>query len=194
VPRLSGLTLAKARRRAARSGCRIHVAGAPILTLPGERVITGVDPGRRIARQERNPDGQWIDVWLVPQCVEPGDPGPPAGEPFLTPGPTELISGLYLGGGPIASYPGPCRSGTPGAGMIVVIDPASGATVATATVANGQLATIPLPPGTYTVEGTFYDARTVTSPTDPGVPWQSSISVTIPAGMTVRQDLSVGVP
>jgi hypothetical protein len=91
-------------------------------------------------------------------------------------------------------YPGPCRQGTPGAGTITVVDPASGATVASVTIANGQLATIPLAPGTYTINGTFSDARTGTSPTDPGTPMQSSTSVTIPAGMTVRQDLAVSVP
>lgn len=169
MPRLTGLTLAKARLRAARYGCRVHVAGAPILTVPGERVITGIDPGRRIARHEPQPGvrGQSIDVWLVPECVEPGYPGPPAGEPLVTSGPTELISGLYLAGGALGMYRGPCRQGTPGAGTITVVDPASGATVASVTIANGQLATIPLAPGTYTINGTFSDARTGYQPNRP---------------------------
>jgi hypothetical protein len=117
-----------------------------------------------------------------------GAPGPPAGEPLVTAGPTELISGLYVAGGPFEVFPGPCRQGVPEAGTIVVIDPASVATVASATVATGQLATIPLTPGTYTVEGAFGDA------TVNGAEMTNSSSVTIPAGKTVRQDIVASVP
>jgi hypothetical protein len=117
-----------------------------------------------------------------------GAPGPPAGEPFLTVGPTKLVSGLFLAGGPFEVFPGPCRQGIPGAGAIVVINPSSGATVASATVARGQLAMIPVAPGTYTIDGTFADA------TVNGVSMTSSASVTIPAGRTVRQDVVASVP
>ncbi len=117
-----------------------------------------------------------------------GAPGPPAGEPFLTVGPTELVSGLYLAGGPFEIFAGRCRQGTAEAGTIVVIDPASGATVASATVASGQLATIPLAPGTYKVDGTFANA------TVNGASMTSSLSITIPADMTVRDDIVASVP
>jgi hypothetical protein len=40
-------------------------------------------------------------VSLVPLCVQSALPGAPQGEPFVTAGPTELVSGLYLGGGPL---------------------------------------------------------------------------------------------
>src|ERR1019366_3018350 len=191
VPQLTGLTLAKARRVAARSGCRIRVAGAPILSPSGQRVrISGGGDQRRIARQTPQPGarGQSIDVWLVAECAEMGAPGPPAGGPFVTVGPTELVSGLYIAGGPFEVFPGRCRHGFPGAGVIAVLDPASGATVASAMVANGHLATIPLAPGTYTIDGTFADA------TVDGVSMKSSLSVTIPAGRTVRQDIVASVP
>jgi hypothetical protein len=117
-----------------------------------------------------------------------GAPGPPAGEPFVTAGPTELVSGLYIAGGPFEIFPGRCRHGTPGAGTIAVIDQASGATVASATITKGHLATIPLAPGTYTIDGTFADA------TVNGVPIKSSLSITIPAATTVRQDIVASVP
>jgi hypothetical protein len=191
VPPLTGLTLAKARSVAARFGCSVHVAGAPILGPSGQRVrISGGEDRRRIARQTPKPGarGQSINVWLVAECAEMGAPGPPAGEPFLTVGPTELVSGLYLAGGPFEIFAGRCRQGTAEAGTIVVIDPASGATVASATVASGQLATIPLAPGTYTVDGTFA-AATVN-----GVAMTSSLSITIPADRTVRDDIVVSVP
>jgi len=191
VPPLTGLTLAKARRVAARSGCHIRVAGAPILGPYGQRVqVSGGEDRRRVARQAPAPGGrgQSIDVWLVPECAEMGAPGPPPGEPLLTVGPTELVSGLYIAGGPFEIFPGSCRKGIPDAGTIVVIDPASGATVASASVASGQLATIPLAAGTYTIDGTFADASVN------GVADTSSLSVTIPVGTTVRQDIVVGVP
>jgi hypothetical protein len=191
VPALTGITLAQARRMAARSGCRIRVAGAPILSPSGQPVrISGGKGQRRIARQAPSPGatGASIDVWLVAECAQMAAPGPPAGEPFVTAGPTELVSGLYIAGGPLAIFPGRCRQGMPGAGTIAVIDPASGATVASAGVAKGHLARIPLAPGTYTIDGTFADA------TINGVPMTSSRSVTIPAGSTVRQDVAADVP
>jgi hypothetical protein len=127
-------------------------------------------------------------VWLVAECAEMGAPDPPDGEPFVTVGPTELVSGLYIAGGPFEIFPGRCRPGTPGAGTVAAIDPASGATVASATVAKGHLATIPLAPGNYTIDGTFADATVA------GVPMMISLSVTIPAGRTVRQDVVASVP
>jgi len=115
-------------------------------------------------------------------------PGPPAGEPFVSTGPTELRNGLFLAGGPLTIFPGRCRAGVPGAGTIAVIAGATGATVATGTVAAGRLATVRLGPGTYRVNGTFADVRVN------GLPMKSSVSVTIPAGHTVRQDLLASVP
>jgi hypothetical protein len=191
VPKLTGLTLAKARLVAARSGCSIRVAGAPILGPSGQMVtISGPEDQRRIARQARRPGdhGDSIAVWLTPECAEMGAPGPPAGEPLVTAGPTELISGLFVAGGPFEIFPGRCRQGTPGAGTITVIDSASGATVTRVTLATGQLATIPLAPGRYTIDGSFADA------TVNGVSMTSSSSVTIAAGRTVRQDLVASVP
>jgi hypothetical protein len=67
--------------------------------------------------------------------------------------------------------------------------PASGTIVASTTVASGKLAKIPLPPGVYTVTGTFADAfsnnRHIQS-----LPQ----AVAILPGRTVRQDVSVSIP
>src|ERR1039458_2478096 len=62
---------------------------------------------RRTARQapRAGREGHPIKVWLVAECAEQALPGPPAGEPFVTVGPTELISGLYLGGGRLFVFP-----------------------------------------------------------------------------------------
>jgi hypothetical protein len=117
--------------------------------------------------------------------------GPRRDEPLRTPGPTELISGLYLDGGPHrfrSAQRCSSLSGTPSAGTITVTDPASGAIVASATVANGELAKIPLPPGAYTITGTFANAfsnnQHIQSPPQ---------TVTIRSGQTVRQDVSAGI-
>lgn len=122
-------------------------------------------------------------------------PGPPASEPKTTPGPTELVSGLYVAGGPhrFVSVPDCSKiAGIPGAGTITVRNPQElgapknelGPLVATQTVSRGQLAQIHLQPGTYAVQGTFGDAVVN------GVhPVSMPITVTIAAGRTVRADV-----
>jgi hypothetical protein len=184
VPRLTGLVVVAARERIAKAGCHIRVLGAPL-----ERPDT-----QTIRRQSARP-GQLrhtVTVWVNRLCPGSADAGPPRGEPFLKPGPTELISGLYLDGGPLRLRSAPsCSSisGTSGAGTITVTDPATAAIVATKTVASGQLGVVLLPPGTYTVVGTFANAfandRHMQS---------FPKTVTIPAGTTVRQDLEVSIP
>jgi hypothetical protein len=124
-------------------------------------------------------------------CSGSADWGPPSGEPLHTPGPTELISGLYLDGGPPrlrSARRCASLSGTSDAGTITVTDPASAAIVATATVASGQLAKIRLPAGIYTITGTFADAFSNNQ-------HMQSLPriVTIPSGQTVRQDVSVSI-
>jgi hypothetical protein len=70
-----------------------------------------------------------------------------------------------------------------------VTDPASGAIVASVTVANGKLAKIRLPAGAYTIIGTFADAFSNNQHMQ-SLPQ----AVTIPSGQTVRQDVSVAIP
>jgi hypothetical protein len=186
-----GLTLAKARQLAAESGCRIRVTGAPILGPYGQHVhVSGGEDRRRIARQAPRPSdrAQSIDVWLVAECAEMGAPGPPPGEPFVTRGPTELITGLYVAGGPFEVFPGRCRKGVPEPGTIKVTDSASGTTVARTTVAKGQLAHITLAAGSYTIDGTLSDA------TINGKPMTNSASVTIPPAKIVRLDVIASIP
>jgi hypothetical protein len=96
-----------------------------------------------------------------------------ANEPVVTAGPTELISGFYVEES-IAIRPWMCP--------VVVINPATSATVASETVGPGQLATIALAPGTCTVEATPATPMSNLGPTN------VEQTVTIPAGMTVRQD------
>jgi hypothetical protein len=100
------------------------------------------------------------------------------------PGPTELVSGFYLDGGPLARFSAPdCKrpEPPPGAGVVEVIT-ATGALVATQTSTTGRLVKIPLSAGSYTIRGTFLNATiNGTHPTE-------TQSLTIPTGHTVRQD------
>src|SRR4029077_8717898 len=99
-----------------------------------------------------------VTLWVNPLCPGSAEWGSPRGEPFISTGPSELVSGLYLDGGPERFRSAPScdsLSGEPGAGTITVTNPITGATVASQVVKRGHLATIPLAPGTYTIQGTF---------------------------------------
>lgn len=182
--RLAGLTVQSARARAAHAGCRLR--------LQGQRVVS--PEVQTIAKQSaRRVRGRRILVlWVNPLCMGSAAAGPPRGEPFATPGPTELMSGLYLAGGPLVERSVPSCSaaaGTPGAGTITVTDPASGKVVASQAVASGRLASIPLPPGTYAIVGTYANAFAGSRHLE-----SLPIKVTIVSGRTVRQDVTVSIP
>jgi hypothetical protein len=104
-----------------------------------------------------------------------------AGKPLAMAGTGELS--------PYGSTPH-CRSrpGEPGAGTITVRDPLTSAIVASETVARGHLATIPLAPGTYTIQGTFANATINGRSGEP-----PPTTVEIQAGKTVRQDVFLNV-
>jgi len=184
IPHLTGLTLRAARKRAANAGCKLSVVGTAAVGESNAPILKQ-EPGSGHTRAA-------IRVWTFssPGCIGQADPGPPAGEPILTPGPTELISGLYLDGGPLAPLPG-CtpRPGIPSPGTIVVLNPVTGSVVASQSVALGRLATLALSPGTYSVQGTFGDAtvngQAIQTPAQ---------TVTIPSGETVRQDVIANIP
>lgn len=121
-------------------------------------------------------------------CSQSADPGPPRGEPFVKYSrATELVSGLYLDGGPLRRSKR-CRRGEPSPGTITVSDPATAKVVAQVPVSEGHLARIRLAPGTYTITGTFAKAfrnnqRIQTRPR----------TVTIAAHTTVRQDVEAPI-
>jgi hypothetical protein len=184
VPRLTGLVLSVARQRAANAGCLVRLVGAHV-KAPGVQTIR-----RQAPRGGRY--GRLITVWVNPVCSGSAAAGPGISEPLLTAGPTELISGLYIVGGPLRLWSEPrCtpHPGEPGAGTVTVRNPANGSIVASETVTRGHLATIPLAPGTYTIQGTFASA------TVNGQPGESlPTTVEIQAGKTVRQDVFLNVP
>jgi hypothetical protein len=95
-------------------------------------------------------------------------------------------------GGPLVLWSEPqckARHGEAAPGTITVREAATGSVVTTQSVARGQLATIPLPPGTYTIQGTFGNA---TINEQPGESFPQTVE--IEAGKTVRQDTFLNVP
>lgn len=180
---LAGLVIAVALERAGQAGCRLRLAGSPV-QQPTIQTIRrqSFHTGRR---------GPVVTVWVNQLCSGSADWGPPQDEPSHAPGPTELVSGLYLDGGPISLRSAPrCASlsGNPSAGTITVTDPASGAIVATETVVEGQLARIHLPTGTYTITGTFANSFS-----DNQHIQSQPRTVTISSRQTVRQDVSASI-
>ncbi len=181
VPSLKGMVVREARERAAKAGCSVRMLGAHV-ELPEIQTIRAQSP-------RAGKHGRSVTLWVNRLCPEHEEPR----EPRLTPGPTELVSGLFLSGGPA---PRP-RSGpvckpyvrTSGAGTITVREPGTGSIVAAETVAKEHLATIPLAPGRYTIEGTFDDATI-----DGHLGQSFPATVQIPPGETVRQDVWLSIP
>lgn len=184
VPRVAEVVVAVARKRASKAGCRLRVLGASV-ERPTIQTIRRQSPG--VGQHARV-----VTVWVNPLCSGSAAHGPPGGEPVVTPGPTELVSGLYLDGGPHRFWSEPrcgARGGTPGAGTITVRNAASAVVVATQSVTEGKLARIPLAPGMYAITGRFSNAIRNGQPieTRPRI-------VTISRGETVRQDVVESIP
>jgi hypothetical protein len=181
APQLRGLTLDVARVKAAKDGCKLRLKGAA-LKQPGVQTVARQSPpaGRHSST---------MTVWLNPFCFGSAAYGPGIDEPRVTAGPTELVSGFYLVGGPVARFSAPnCRrpERPPGAGVVEVIN-ATGTLVTTQTSTTGRFVKISLPAGSYTIRGTFLNATVNgTHPTE-------TKPLTIPTGRTVRQDFSLSI-
>jgi hypothetical protein len=185
VPSFLHLSVRAARRRALGAGCRLHLTGSParkpylyLQTVQGQ--IPAADSHART-----------VTLWINPVCHGESVAGLPP-EPFLKPGPTGLTSGVFWSGGPEARHPlvysAPgCRKTQkePSAGTVEVLDPTTGAVIATQTVTLGHFVEIPLPPGVYTI------ART---PAEEASLLIETYTVAIPAGYNVRQDFVIPAP
>jgi hypothetical protein len=183
APRLVGLTLRRARDRAATAGCRLRLEGAPVRLAAVQTVVRQSPQTPRTTAP--------VTVWLNPLCSRSALAGPPENEPLVTPGPTRLLSGLFVEGGPALIFSTPhCRyrPGRPWAGTLTVTNPATGAIVAARTVASGELATFALAPGAYALTGTFATA------TVNGAHMRATQTVTVPVDKTVRQDIVAPIP
>ena len=115
-------------------------------------------------------------------CPMPSVPVPPH-EPTRTPGPAELIAGLYVQGGALIGGCKPEPRG-PYAGTLTVTSVRTGRVATTRTLRSaGRLFVVRLAPGTYRVRATTTGGLATVPQT-----------VTIPAHRTVRQDVFVDVP
>lgn len=135
--------------------------------------------------------GSRVSVWINPFCSGSAATPPQIAEPKVTPGPTELVSGFYLDGGPLRRFSTQgCRRPEPmsGGGTVQVLNPATGAVLATGQAGVGHLVEIHLAAGAYTAVGTFENAVVN------GAHATRTITVQIPAGRTVRQDFTLNVP
>jgi hypothetical protein len=184
TPRLVGKTEQAALRTARAAGCVVYLAGArlkqaTVQTIAGQTPAPGT---RSVA----------VTLTLNPLCFGLALSGPPHDEGMRR-GPTELITGLYLVGGPALPYSSPhCRrpSGEterPAPGTIDVRDP-TGTLVASRTTKRGRLETFRLRPGRYRVSG---------GPSTSGsgsAQQRLARSVTIRAGYTTRRYVIEPVP
>ncbi len=182
VPRLTGLTLRVARERAGHAGCTLRVNGSAIKQA-GIQTIERQSPavGGRSSS---------VAVWLNRLCFGSAAYGPAFKEPVITPGPTKLVSGFYVVGGPLARFSDPgCKrpAPSPQPGTVEVMN-ASGTVVVTQTSTDGRFIEVLLPAGSYTLTGTFLDD------TSNGAHPKETKSLVIPSGDTVREDFFLNVP
>jgi hypothetical protein len=181
VPQLTGLTFERARVRAKRAGCQLRRTGAALKVASIQTIARQSPAAGRHAES--------VTVRLNPLCLGSAAYPPAIKEPLVRAGPTELVSGFFLVGGPLVRFstrhcsrPAP----EPEAGTVQVSD-ASGV-VATQTSTQDHLVKLPLPPGTYTISGTFTEASFN------GVHPEKTQQIVIPPGDTVRQDFFLDVP
>jgi hypothetical protein len=147
APAVAGLTERAAAARLHAAGCRVAVRGAA-LKQPAVQTVARQTPraGSRTAG---------VVLWVNPLCVRSAAAGPPHDQGRRR-GPTELITGLFIEGGPAVVFSAPgCRypPGRPTAGTIQVLDPATGAVVRSRTIHRGRYLTFRLAPGRYLVRG-----------------------------------------
>ena len=153
APDVVGVNLAMARRALGDSGCAVRIRQLP---GHGSYVTPSSADGRQLVARQSPGAGarsQAVTVWVKPLCAQPANPGPAERGPHARKGPTELIAGLYLQGGPLLRNPS-CRRASPEAGTVTVSTPA-GKVIARREVRAGHFGIFPLPPGPYVVGGTF---------------------------------------
>jgi hypothetical protein len=178
APQLTRLTVTAARTRAKAAGCALRLTGASV-TMPAVQTI-------RTQNVRAGRSAKSVTVSVNPLCPGPADLGPPSGEPLITTGASELVTGLFLEGGPIVDRSAPvCKdlAGKSTGGTITITNDA-GTTIANAMkLTPGQLLYVNVPAGPYTISGVFSDGTTA-------VP----ITVTVSSDQIVRQDLVDDIP
>jgi hypothetical protein len=188
TPEVVGVDLAMARQALVSSGCNVQIRQLP---AHGELVTPSPPDGRQlVARQRplrgvRTPD---VTLWLEPLCAQPAQPGPRRRGPVTSAGPNELISGLFVQGGPLQRAPH-CRIGVPAGGVLTVSSASGGRVIARRSVRPGHYGIFPLSPGRYLLAGTLARAGGEAGPSQLGPEL-----VTIARNRTTRLNVVVPVP
>ncbi len=185
VPDVVGVNLAQARHALEASGCQMSVSQLP---PHGSYVTPSTAQDRQLIRRQQPAAGSHasaVKVFAAPLCAQPALPGPPGHGPRSSGGPTELITALYLKGGPVRTTPY-CRRGTPSAGTVIVSTP-DGRTLVRRQVRSGNSAVFPLSPGRYLVGGT------VAGNASSGPVQVATVPVTITARHTTQLDVVAAV-
>jgi hypothetical protein len=175
---MTGLTVTKARDRAEIAGCRLRLVGAKVQMPMVQTIQTqSVRPGH-VARV--------VTVLVNPLCSGGVNPGPPPNEPIIKPGPTELITGLFIEGGAMIESSAPhCKDlvGKSSAGTITVTNSVGTVIANNMALSAGQELYVNVPAGSYRVSGKFSGGEAV-----------GPITMNVPSGERVRQDLVLDVP
>jgi hypothetical protein len=127
-----------------------------------------------------------VTISVNPLCPGSAALGPPPGEPIITPGQTELISGLFIEGGAFIYRSAPtCKSfvGKSSGGTITITNSVGTVIVNHMALTAGQLLYDNVTAGAYTISGVFSGGNRV-----------GPITVNVPSGEVVRQDLVLDVP
>jgi hypothetical protein len=127
-----------------------------------------------------------VSLSVNPLCTGPAALGPPSGEPIEKPGATELVTGLFVEGGPVVFRSAPvCKDlvGKSTSGTITVVNSVGTVLANKMAVSAGQLLYVNVQPGAYTVSGTFSGGTAI-----------GPITVNVPSGEIVRQDLVLEAP
>jgi hypothetical protein len=183
APNVVGVNLALARRALGESGCAVTVRQLP---AHGSYVTPASPDGRQVIARQRPASGArsgTVTVWVKPLCAQPASPGPAQRGPVSEKGPTELIAGLYVQGGPLQTSAS-CRRGSSAAGTVTVSTP-GGKVIARRRVRAGRFGIFPLAPGSYVIGGTLAGGH--------GTQLRSA-PVTLAARRTTRLNLVAQVP
>jgi len=175
---MTGLTVKAARSRARVAGCALRLSGAAVKIATVQSIHTqSVRPGL---------SARVVSVSVNPLCPGPGALGPPPGEPIEKPGATELITGVFLEGGPLVFRSAPaCKDlvGKSSSGTITITNSVGTVLANNMALSAGQLLYVNVQPGAYTISGTFTGGSAL-----------GPITVNVPSGEIVRQDLVLQAP
>ena len=175
---MKGLTVSVARARARVAGCQLRLAGA-VVRVPTVQTIRAqsVRPGL---------SARVVSVVVNPLCQEPAAPGPPPGEPIIKAGATELVTGLFIEGGALVLRSAPsCKTlvGKSTSGTITITNSVGSVIADNMSLTAGQLLYVNVQAGAYSVSGKLTGGSIV-----------GPITVNVPSGEIVRQDLVLDVP